>query len=114
LAVLGVLQGKGRPASYAAGRRRHARPDGRVPRPRRTSTGPRRPLAAGDGLFTDDDAPVHEAADRQGARRASRPARRPTTFSPALPTTRGQVASFLTRVLDLLVESGWAPDRAAI
>jgi hypothetical protein len=73
-----------------------------------------RALPIGSDFFTDDDGSVHEVAIGKAARAGFTGGTSATTFSPSLSTTRGQVASFLTRVLDLLVESGWAPDPTTI
>ena len=109
MAAIGVLQGKGG-RTYS--------PDAPVTRAQMATylvrayehrTG--RTLPLGADWFTDDDGSVHEVSIGKAARAGFTAGSTATTFAPDLATTRGQVASFLSRVLDLLVESGWAPDR---
>jgi hypothetical protein len=71
-----------------------------------------RALPLGSDWFTDDDGSAHETSIGKAARAGFTGGTTPTTFGPSLPTARGQATSFLTRMLDLLVESGWAPDPA--
>jgi hypothetical protein len=110
MAALGILQGRGG---------RTYRPDEPANRGQMAAylvrtyehrTG--RSLPLGSDWFTDDDGSVHETSIGKAARAGFTGGTTPTTFGPTLPTARGQATSFLTRMLDLLVESGWAPDPA--
>ena len=109
MAAIGVLQGKGE-RTYS--------PNDPVTRGQMATylvrayehrTG--RSLSLGTDWFTDDDGSTHEVSIGKAARAGFTAGTTATTFEPAESTTRGQVASFLSRVLDLLVESGWAPDK---
>jgi hypothetical protein len=68
-------------------------------------------LPAGRDFFTDDDGSVHETAIGKVAAAGFTGGTGGTSYSPERSTERGQTASFLTRVLDLLVEEGKAPRR---
>jgi hypothetical protein len=111
MALLGVLAGKGE-RTYA--------PDDAVTRAQMATYLVRThqyrtglALPAGADWFTDDNGSVHEVAIGKAAAAGFTAGMSATTYGPDLLTTRGQVAAFLTRVLDLLVETGWAPDPAA-
>jgi hypothetical protein len=71
------------------------------------------PLADGDPRwYADDNGSVHEAAIGRAARAGITGGTSPGRFAPLSPTDRGQVASFLVRVLDLMVEAGRTPRRS--
>ncbi|HWG93141.1 MAG TPA: N-acetylmuramoyl-L-alanine amidase, partial [Mycobacteriales bacterium] len=71
------------------------------------------PLNDGDpAWFADDDGSVHEAAIGRAARAGITGGTTPGRYAPLSPTDRGQVASFLVRVLDLMVEAGRTPRRS--
>ncbi|HWG95038.1 MAG TPA: S-layer homology domain-containing protein, partial [Mycobacteriales bacterium] len=72
-----------------------------------------RTLPPGLDWFDDDDGSVHETAIGQAARAGFLTGTAPRVFTPSATATRGQVASALTRVLDLLVEAGWSPTPSA-
>jgi hypothetical protein len=65
-----------------------------------------RTLPGGHDYFTDDDGSVHEAAIGKVAAAGFTGGTSGTAYSPDRSTERGQTASFVTRVLDLLVEEG--------
>ena len=69
------------------------------------------PLPVRSGFFGDDDGNVHEANIDRAAAAGLAGGTGPSTFAPAAPVSRGQLASFLTRLLDLLVVAGRAPSR---
>jgi hypothetical protein len=111
MAAAGILKGTG-PRTYA--------PSAPVTRAQMASyvvrlwsarTG--RTLPAGEDWFDDDDGSVHEAAIGQAARAGFLSGTAPRVFAPSATASRAQVASFLTRVLDLLVEAGWSPTPSA-
>lgn len=111
MAALGVVKGKGE-ATYAPGDTvTRAQMASYLVRTFEHRTG--RLLPAGSDWFADDDANVHEPAIEKAARAGFTAGSGAGAFSPDASTGRGQVASFLTRVLDLMVESGWAPDRSS-
>jgi hypothetical protein len=72
-----------------------------------------RALPPGLDWFDDDRGSVHETAIRQAARAGVMTGTAPRTFRPSATSTRAQVASTLTRVLDLLVEAGESPTPSA-
>jgi hypothetical protein len=71
-----------------------------------------RTLPAGADYFSDDNGTVHEAAIGKVARAGFTGGTSTARFAPLAPTDRGQMATFLTRFLDLLVEAGDARARA--
>jgi len=70
-----------------------------------------RTLPAGRDYFTDDDGSVHEAAIGKVAAAGFTGGTSGTRYSPERATERGQTASFVTRVLDLLVAEGTTDQR---
>jgi cell division septation protein DedD len=110
LAAIGVLQGKGArsydPAALVT-RGQMASYLVRVYEHRTSRT-----LPFGADWFSDDDGTVHELAVGKAARAGFTAGTGVRAFSPDVTATRGQVTAFLTRVLDLLVEAGWARSRA--
>jgi len=70
------------------------------------------PLLAGGDWYRDDDGSVHETSIGKAARAGLTGGTGPGRYTPRAFTDRGQVASFLTRLLDLLVENGRAPRRS--
>ena len=71
-----------------------------------------RSLPVGADYFSDDDGTVHEAAIGKVARAGFTGGTATGQFSPSKATDRGQMATFLARLLDLLVEAGDAPAHA--
>jgi hypothetical protein len=71
-----------------------------------------RALPAGEDYFHDDDGNPHEASIGKVARAGVTGGIGPGRYGPAEASQRGQMASFLTRVLDLLVDSGTTKARA--
>jgi serine protease len=69
------------------------------------------PLPAGPDRFTDDETSVHEANIDKVAAAGLAAGTSDTTFAPASPVLRGQMATFLARLLDLFVETGVTPAR---
>jgi hypothetical protein len=69
------------------------------------------PLPEGGNWYTDDDGSVHEASIGKAARAGFTGGTGPGRYTPRATTDRGQVASFLTRVLDLMLVNGRAPRR---
>jgi hypothetical protein len=67
-----------------------------------------RVLPAGADYFTDDDGSAHEAAIGRVARAGFTGGTAVGRFTPDAPTDRAQMATFLARMLDLLVEAGHA------
>jgi hypothetical protein len=63
-------------------------------------------LPAGDDFFPDDDDSVHEENIDKAAQAGLTGGRADGTYGPVDPVRRDQVASFLARTLDLLVEDG--------
>jgi len=61
---------------------------------------------AGRDYLTDDDGSVHETAIGKVAAAGFTGGTGGTSYSPERATERGQTASFVTRVLDLLVAEG--------
>lgn len=59
-----------------------------------------------DDAFTDDDGTAHEAEINQAAALGLAQGTTETSFSPGRPVRREQMASFLARMLELLVERG--------
>lgn len=104
LAALGVVQGRG-DATFA--------PEAVVSRAematflvRAHDTVVASPLPAGPDRFSDDDGSVHEANIDRVAAAGLAAGTGTTTFAPSAPVLRGQMATFLSRTLDLLVETG--------
>jgi hypothetical protein len=64
------------------------------------------PLPAGEDYFFDDDGNRHEASIGKTARAGVTGGVAAGRYEPGLLTERGQVAAFLSRVLDLLIEAG--------
>ena len=58
--------------------------------------------------FPDDDGNTHEANINKAAQAGFAGGRADGTYGPANPVARDQMASFLARVLDLLVQDGKA------
>ena len=69
------------------------------------------PLPYGLDYFSDDQGDVHETAIDTAAAAGIAAGTSPGLFSPAVPVTRAQVASFLARTLELLVRDGTATAR---
>ena len=69
------------------------------------------PLPDGGNWYNDDDGSVHEKNIARAARAGLTGGTSPGRYAPLAFTDRGQVASFLTRLLDMLVENGRAPRR---
>jgi hypothetical protein len=109
MAQLGVVSGRG------GGR---YEPDGSVTREQMASYLVRAyerrvgaPLPDGGNWYSDDNGSVHEINIGRAARAGLTGGTSPGRYSPLTLTDRGQVASFLTRLLDMLVENGRAPRR---
>ena len=68
-------------------------------------------LPAGTDRFFDDGGSVHEANINKVASAGLAAGTSPTTFAPSSPVLRGQMATFLARLLDLFVETGVTPPR---
>ncbi|HEX9765195.1 MAG TPA: S8 family serine peptidase [Nitriliruptorales bacterium] len=64
------------------------------------------PLPPGPDAFTDDDTSVHEANIDKVAAAGLAAGTSASTFSPKAAVLRGQMATFLARLLDRLVETG--------
>ena len=69
-------------------------------------------LPAGEDYFHDDDGNPHEASIGKVARAGVTGGVGPGRYGPERASERGQMASFLTRVLDLLVDGGTTRARA--
>jgi hypothetical protein len=65
-------------------------------------------LSTGVDRFGDDDGNVHEPNINKAAEAGFTSGRSPGVYDPSSPVTRAQMASFLARVLDALVEAGLA------
>jgi hypothetical protein len=68
-------------------------------------------MPEGADFFTDDDGTVHEKSIGKVARAGFTGGIAPGRYGPFLSTDRGQMATFLARLLDLLVEAGDAEAR---
>jgi subtilisin family serine protease len=64
------------------------------------------PLAAGPDRFVDDETSVHETNINKVGAAGLAAGVGPVQFAPTAPVLRGQMATFLARLLDLLVASG--------
>ncbi|MEX2292760.1 MAG: S8 family serine peptidase [Acidimicrobiales bacterium] len=64
------------------------------------------PLPAGPDAFTDDNTSVHQANINKVAAAGLAAGTSEAKFSPSAPVLRGQMATFLARLLDRLVETG--------
>ena len=64
------------------------------------------PLPAGRDRFTDDDASVHAGNIDKIAAAGLAGGTSPTTYAPTAAVQRGQMATFLSRTIDLFVEDG--------
>jgi len=69
------------------------------------------PLPAGPDRFVDDAGSVHEPNIDKVAAAGLAAGTSDTTFAPSSPVLRGQMATFLARLLDLFVETGVTPAR---
>lgn len=69
------------------------------------------PLPAGPDAFTDDNTSVHQANIDKVAAAGLAAGTSTSKFSPKDPVLRGQMATFLARLLDRLVETGTAAAR---
>jgi len=69
------------------------------------------PLPVGPNAFADDDGSTHEASIDKVAAAGLAAGTSETMFSPSSPVLRGQMATFLARLLDRLVQSGAAAAR---
>lgn len=69
------------------------------------------PLPSGGDRFVDDDGSVHEANIDKVAAAGLAAGTSDTTFAPTNPVLRGQMATFLSRTLDLFVATGEVPAR---
>jgi hypothetical protein len=69
------------------------------------------PLPERSGFFSDDDGTAHEANIDRAAAAGLAGGVAPGSFAPSAPVSRGQLASFLARLLDLFVVSGRAASR---
>lgn len=63
-------------------------------------------LGAGNDFFGDDEGSVHEAAIDRLAAAGIATGTAPRQFSPSAPVVRGQLATFLARTFDALVDAG--------
>ncbi len=70
-----------------------------------------RPLPAASNRFTDDDASVHAANIDKIAAAGLAGGTSPTTYSPTAPVRRGQMATFLSRTIDLFIAEGTTAPR---
>src|SRR3954447_120592 len=70
-------------------------------------------LTASQDYFPDDDGSVHENNINKSAEAGFTGGRADGTYGPNEPVLRDQMASFLARVLDLLVEGGFASTTSA-
>jgi hypothetical protein len=68
-------------------------------------------LAAGPDRFVDDDGSVHEPSIDKVAAAGLAAGVGVGTFAPSAPVSRGQMATFLARTLDLFVATGATPAR---
>jgi hypothetical protein len=110
LAAVGVIAGKGGRSYDPAGVVRRDQMATFLVRAYEYRTS--RTMAAGANYFADDNGNTHEASIGKAARAGFTGGSGDGRFQPGTTTDRGQMASFLTRVLDLLVEAGDAPERA--
>ena len=69
------------------------------------------PLPTGADRFVDDAGSVHEPNINKVAAAGLAAGTSPTTFGPTSPVLRGQMATFLARLLDRFVEIGVTPPR---
>ena len=69
------------------------------------------PLPVAPSHFTDDDASVHAANIDKIAAAGLAGGTSPTTYSPTAPVLRGQMATFLSRTIDLFVAEGTTAPR---
>jgi hypothetical protein len=69
------------------------------------------PLPGRTGFFADDDGTAHEANIDRAAGAGLAGGVAPGQYAPGAPVSRGQLASFLARLLDLFVVSGKAASR---
>lgn len=69
------------------------------------------PLPSGPNRFVDDGGSVHEANINKVAAAGLAAGTSATRFAPSSPVVRGQMATFLARLLDLLVATGATPAR---
>jgi hypothetical protein len=109
LAAVGVVQGRGG-TTYA--------PDATVTRAEMATFLVRAhdlvatpSLPAGPDQFADDETSVHETNINKVAAAGLAAGTSSTTFSPTNPVLRGQMATFLARLLDRFVETGVTPSR---
>ena len=70
-----------------------------------------RPLPAASNRFPDDDASVHAANIDKIAAAGLAGGTSPTTYSPSAPVLRGQMATFLSRTIDLFIAEGTTAPR---
>jgi hypothetical protein len=85
----------------------HARPDGLLADPRTRTQG--RHAQHRGNFFVDDHASTHEASINKGASAGLIGGTGTLTFQPGGTVTRGQMASFVARSLDLLVREVTPP-----
>lgn len=69
------------------------------------------PLPSAPSYFTDDDASVHAANIDKIAAAGLAGGTSPTTYSPTAPVLRGQMATFLSRAIDLFIAEGTTAPR---
>jgi hypothetical protein len=70
-----------------------------------------RSMPLGEDYFSDDNGNLHEASIGRAARAGFTSGIGPGKFGPTVATDRAQMATFLARMLDLLVEAGDAEAR---
>lgn len=104
LAEIGVVQGKGTRTYQPAGLVTRAEMATFLVRAHRAVTGST--LTDGSGYFHDTSTSVHDANINRAARAGIAAGVTPGVYAPRAKVTRAQMATFLSRTLDLLAESG--------